>query len=131
VAISADERSITTLLSDAMAQLSTLFRTELRLARTEVTSGLSRGAVGIGLMGGAVLIGVAVLVVLLLAIADWATQLGLPRPLADLVACAVGIIVAGALFWTGRARIAGSSLVPKRAVDQVQRDASVIKEHVA
>jgi hypothetical protein len=131
VTVSTDDRSIGTLLSEAMTQLSALFRTEMRLARAEVTTQVSRAAMGIGLIGGAALFGVAALVILLLALADWLTLLGLVRPIADLIAFAVGIVVAAALAWTGYGRLTAGSLAPRRTVEQVQRDVTAIKEHVA
>jgi hypothetical protein len=126
----ADEsRSIPELLSNAITQVARLVRDEIQLARAEISTNISLAAVGIALLGASAVIMVAALVVLLLAFAAWLSQLGLSTPVSNLIAGALAAVISGVCAWLGLNRLRPENLAPKRTLEQLQRDASVIKEH--
>lgn len=125
-----ESRSVAELFSDALHQFTKLVRTEIRLARTELAVKASEAAMGIGFIAGAALILIAALVVLLIALAAWLADLGLPDPVAYLIAAVVGMLLSAGLGWTGMNRLKPANLAPDRTMEQLQRDAAVVREQV-
>jgi hypothetical protein len=115
------------LLSDALSQLSTLVRTEIQLARTELTGKAAKAATGLGMMAGGLVVAIAALVLVFLAIAEWLDDL-MPEGLALLVSGLIAAAISGGLAWSGLQRIRADELAPKRTIEQLQRDAAAAKE---
>jgi hypothetical protein len=130
MAMSPETRSIGELFSDALHQFSKLFRTELELARAEVAAKASGAAMGIGFIAGAALATIAALVLLLMALAIWLVELGVPDPVAYLVAGMVGALISAVLGWSGMNRLKPGKLAPERTIEQLQRDAAVVREQM-
>ncbi len=125
-----ETRSVPELLSDALNQFSGLIRSEINLARAEMSAKATQAIIGVAmLLGGAFLITPA-LVLFLMALAAWLETLGLSTPLADLLAGVVGLVVAGLVAWLGMNRLNPENLMPKRTLNQLQRDVAVAKEQV-
>jgi uncharacterized protein YacL len=70
------------------------------------------------------------LVLLLMALAAWIEELGTRSSIAHLMAGAVGLVIGGILAGIGISRLKANSLVPKRTLEQIQRDVTAAKEHV-
>jgi uncharacterized membrane protein YqjE len=130
MAMSTETRSIAELFSDALHQFTKLVRTELQLARAELAAKASEAAMGIAFIAGAALAMIAALVLLLFALAVWLVELGVPDPLAYLVAGVVGVLISAFLGWTGMKRLKPDNLAPDRTVKQFQRDAAVVREQM-
>ena len=130
MAMGTQERSVSELFSDALNQLTRLIRNEIQLAKTEMSAKAAQAAMGIGFVVGGALISLAALVVLLLALAVFLIELGLADSLAHLIAAVVGLVISGALVWLGMNRLKPSNLAPDRTVEQLQRDAAAVREHV-
>jgi hypothetical protein len=124
-----DGRPISELLSDALNQLSTLIRTEIQLARTEIAGKAARAALGLGMLGGALAVGIGAVVLLLMSLAEQLDN-WVPEGLALLLAGLIGAAISGALAWTGLQRMRADELAPKRTIEQLQRDAAAAKEQV-
>lgn len=128
MAIASENRSVPELFSDLVGQLSTLFRKEVQLVRTELSEKVGQALTGVGLMiGGAVLL-IASLGVLLAALVDTLEALGVGEPWAAFI---VGILVAvlGALLVRfGLSRLNVANLKPEKTVEQLGRDAAVARE---
>ncbi|WP_219420257.1 phage holin family protein [Pseudonocardia nigra] len=111
-------------------QLSELVRSELELARAELTAKGKRAGMGAGLAGAGgvvALFGVGALITA--AIAGLATVV--PVWLSALIVGVVLLVVAGLLALVGRKRIAAAAPpVPERAVQEVQRDVATVKQAV-
>ncbi len=122
-----DDRSVSNLLSDAFQQLSTLVRSEIRLAQAELTAKATGAAIGIGLIFGAVLVVMATLVILLMMVAALLMQAGLSDALSFFLAAVFGLIVSAILAGVGLGRLRASTLTPQRTFGQLQRDASAAK----
>jgi uncharacterized membrane protein YqjE len=119
------------LVKDLSAQVSTLVRQELELAKVELTEKGKQAGIGAGMFGGAglfALYGVGALVTcaiiaLATAVAPW---------LAALIVAVVLFAVAGVLALVGRSRTqrAGPP-VPEQTVETIKEDVRYTKEHVA
>jgi len=118
------------LFADLITQLTTLFRKEVQLARTEVSEKITEAVMAIGFMvGGAVLL-IASLVLLLQAAVDGLVNLGLNRAWAALILGGVVLLIGIVLVWLGSKRLKAENLAPRKTVDQLQRDAAMAKEQV-
>ncbi|MDA8166122.1 MAG: phage holin family protein [Desulfobacteraceae bacterium] len=124
-----EERSISQLFSDLTTELSTLFRQEVALARTEISEDVSKVAIGAVSMGA----GAIVAFVGLLALVE-AAILGLANAVPPwLSALIVGIAVTGigmVLLLMGRSRMLMAELMPRRTVDSLQEDKRLAQEHL-
>lgn len=128
MAIASENRSVPELFSDLVGQLSTLFRKEVQLARTEVSEKLNQALMGVGLMiGGAVLL-IASLGVLLAAAVDTLEVLGIGKPWAALIVGGAVALIGFLLIRSGVGSLKVTSLKPEKTVEQLGRDAAVARE---
>src|SRR6185503_3879621 len=111
-----DSRSVSELFTDALNQLSKLVRNEVQLARKELSSKASEAMTAIGLLVCAGLFLIPALVELLTALAAWMEELGTGRPVAHLIASAVGLVIVAILGAAGMSCLKANSLVPERTV---------------
>ncbi len=121
-------KSAAGLLSDALGNISGLVRSEVDLARAEISENLTQAGVAIGLIAGAAIIALVSLNVLAAALVAALTELGLDGGWAALI---VGVLLAGiafALITKGVNDLKLSSLAPTRTVKNVKRDAAAVKE---
>ena len=129
MSINTEGRSFSDLLTEALNQFTRLMRTEVQLAKAEISTKAAQAGMGIGFLGGGALIGLAGLVVLLLALAALFAELGMRGSLAHLLAAVIGFAIAGALAWMGLNRLKPENLTPDRTIEQLRRDAVAVKEH--
>jgi hypothetical protein len=125
-----DDRSFSDLLSDALNRLTTLVRTEIQLARTEIGLKISKAATGIAMVMGSAAFAISGLVLILLAIAAWLDNAGLSRGVSNLIAGILGALVSAGLAWAGLQRLRADQLAPNRTMEQLQRDAMAAKEQL-
>jgi uncharacterized protein YacL len=125
-----DTRPVSELFADALKQLSKLMGNELQLARAEITVKTSEAMSAVGLVVGAGLFLIPALVVLLMALAAWIEEFGTRSSIAHLIAGAVGLVIGGILAGIAMNRLKANPLVPKRTLEQLQRDVAAAKEHV-
>jgi uncharacterized membrane protein len=125
-----DDRSFSDLLSDALNRLTTLVRTEIQLARTEISLKISKAATGIAMVMGSAAFAISGLVLILLAIAAWLDNAGLSRGFSNLIAGILGALVSAGLAWAGLQRLRADQLAPNRTMEQLQRDAMAAKEQL-
>jgi membrane protein implicated in regulation of membrane protease activity len=123
-----DQRSVSDLFSDAVDQFTKLIRNEVGIARAELSAKATEAAIGIGLLlGGAILI-IPALVLLLMALAAWLSELGLSGSLSNLIAAIVGLLISGVLAYIGKNRLSPEHLKPKRTIRELERDVAAVKE---
>lgn len=123
-------RSVPELFSSVVGQISTLFRQEIQLARTEMGEkvGQATGAIVPLVAGGAVLLGA--LILLMFALASLVSSFGIAPGWAELIV-GVGFALLGyVLLRGGLAQLKTSNLMPERTTQQLSRDAQVVKEQV-
>jgi hypothetical protein len=124
------DASLGDLVKAMSADLSRLVRDEIQLAQTEITAKAKQAGVGVGAFGGAgvlALYGVGVLIA--------AAVLGLSVVLAPwLAALIVGIVVlaaAGVVALVGKKKVSEAApVVPERTVASVKEDVAEIKESI-
>lgn len=126
--IADDVRSLSRLFGDALETLSKLIRTEIQLARAELTQKAGRAAVGVGMLLGALFLLTPALVLFLIALAIGLTQAGLSPILAHVLAGAVALIAAGVLTALGIQRLKPDELAPRTTIDEVRQDIAAAKE---
>jgi len=126
--IAEDVRSISRLFGDALDNLSKLIRTEIQLARAEITEKASSAAVGIGMLFGALLLLVPCLVLFLIAFAIWLTHLGLSPVTAHFLSGCIALLLSAGLAFLGSSRLKPSALKPKVTIREVERDVAAAKE---
>src|SRR3954470_16360965 len=118
------------LVSQAAAQISTLVRDELTLAKLELTEKGKRAGIGGGLLGGAAVLGLYGLG-LLLALAVVLLDLAWPLWLALLVVLFVVLAAAGIVALLGKQKLkAAVPPVPSDAVASTQADVQTVKNAV-
>jgi amino acid transporter len=119
--------STTTLLSDAMAHVSSLVRSEVDLARAEVDQNLKRAGTAIGLLVAALVIALTALNVLTAAIVAGLADAGLDAGWAALIVGVVLAIIAFVLVQKGTNDLKLSSIAPSRTAENVKRDTQAFK----
>jgi uncharacterized membrane protein YqjE len=122
--------SASELVSQAAAQISTLVRDELALAKQEMTEKGKRAGLGGGLFGGAAVLGLYGLG-LLLVLAVVLLDLAWPLWLAVLVVMVVVFAAAGIAALAGKKKLqAAAPPVPRDAVAAAQADVQTVKNAV-
>src|SRR4030095_3946372 len=126
--ITEDIGSISRLFGDALDNLSKLIRTEVQLARAELTEKASKAAIGAGMLFGAMLLLIPALVLFLIALAAWLISLGLSPVTAHFLSGCVALVVSGILAYVGFERLKPSSLAPRETLREVKLDIAAAKE---
>jgi membrane protein implicated in regulation of membrane protease activity len=99
-----------------MADMSTLVRGEIELAKAEIGKSAKKGAIGGGMFGAAGVVAGFSMFFLFIAIAEAITALGLPRWLSYLIVWAGLLVVAGILALIGK-RLLGKIEKPERTLE--------------
>ena len=128
MALSNDLNAIPRLFGDAGEQLGKLVQNEVQLARAELAQKMTQASIGAAYVTGAAILSIPVLVVLLIAMALWLTQLGLSPVVAHLAAAACGAVISVILAMVGMSHLKPENLKPKVTMQQVERDITTAKE---
>jgi hypothetical protein len=121
-------RPISEIFTDLICQLTSLVRSEGQLARSEISEKLSRALAGMALiLAGAALL-IPALVILLQAAVVAMIGSGLNPALAALITGGAALVLGLVVALVGWTWIKPSSLVPDKAIDQLQRDAAVARQ---
>ena len=117
-----DDPTMGSLVHDLTQQLPQLIRSEIRLAQAEMTEKGKRAGIGVGMFGGAGVVGLyalgaviaAAILLLATAITPW---------LAALIVAAVCGAIAGGLALAGKSKVSQATPpVPERATESVKED---------
>ena len=115
----AAEPSIGTLVQSAMADISTLVRSEIELAKTEITGSAKKAAIGGGAFGAAAVVLGFSSFFLFIAVAEGLTALGLPRWVSYLIVWALLVVVAVIAALVGR-RMVRRIEKPERTMESLR-----------
>jgi MFS family permease len=116
------DQPVAALLRDLSEQTSTLVRKELELARLEMTEKGKRAGIGVGMFGGAGVVGLYALGALIAA-AILALATAITPWLAALVIAALCGVVAGGLALMGKTKVSQATPpVPEQATESVKED---------
>ena len=96
------EPSVGTLAQSAMADVSTLVRSEIELAKAELTTSAKRGGIGAGAFAAAGVMLAFAAIFFFIALAEFITWLGLTRWISYLIVWFVLVLVAGIAALVGR-----------------------------
>jgi len=128
MALSKDLNAIPRLFGDAVEQLGKLVQNEVQLARAELSQKMTQASIGAAYVTAAAIVSIPVLVVLLIGLALWLSQLGLSPVLAHVAAAACGAVISAILAMAGISHLKPENLKPKVTMQQVQRDVATAKE---
>ena len=122
--------STPSLFADALSQMTVLFETEIRLVRTEISEKISFALKAVIALLVAAVLALAGLFIILFGIVQVVIALGVVTWLAYFI---VGVVIAGigglaALF--GIRRLSADNLMPAKSMDQLGKDATIVKEQV-
>jgi hypothetical protein len=123
-------RSLASLFTDLVSEVTQLFQTEIRLVRAEMNEKVSRVANSGALIGAGAVVMLPAVFILLLAIVRWLEVAGVPEQWGLLIVGGVIAALGAILLMKGINNLKASALVPRRTIEQVQADFSVAKEHV-
>jgi membrane protein implicated in regulation of membrane protease activity len=115
----AEEPSVGALVQSAMADVSTLVRGEIELAKAEIGTSVKKGAIGGGMFAGAGVVAAFSMFFLFIAIAEALTALGLPRWVSYLVVWVFLLVVAGLLALIGK-RMLKKIEKPERTIETLR-----------
>jgi hypothetical protein len=123
-----EERSISQLLGDSLAELAKLVQNEADLARAELREKVEIAGSAVKLIAAGAILLIPALVLLLFAVASGLIAMGLSAPLAYLLTGFATAIIAGAVIWIGVGRLSGDALKPFATLEEIRRDQAVAKE---
>lgn len=124
-------RSLPELFTDTINQMTTLFRKEAQLARTEMSEKVGQAIGGlVMIVAGAVLL-IPALVVLLGAAVDALAETGMEVYWAALIVGGGALLIGIILALVGVNRLKVENLAPNRTMHQLQRDAAVARDQVS
>jgi Putative Actinobacterial Holin-X, holin superfamily III len=128
MSISNNARAIPALFSDAMEQLGKLVHNEVKLARAEINEKVVHAGIGVAYVAAAGVLMIPALVVLLIALAIWLSEMGMAPVGSYLTAGAVSAFISVMLGIIGLIRLKPEKLTPTVTIQQVGRDVAVAKE---
>lgn len=125
-----DNRSLSELFADAVSQFSHLVRTELQLARAEISQKAKQAISGIALLAIAGIVLIPTLVTAFMAIAAMLIERGFTSSTAYFLTTGLGLVLTLILYFAGSSRLKADQLVPEKTIHQLQQDAAAVKEQV-
>jgi hypothetical protein len=123
-----EEKSIAGLISDLTRDITTLFRQEMNLVKTEMSEKVGQAESGVTMLiiGGAV--AYAGFLVLLVAAVIGLSFVVEPWLAALIVAC-VALLIGIVLLMNGRSNLKAHNLIPEKTVESLQRDKYLAEKH--
>lgn len=118
------------LFADALSQITTLFETEIRLVRTELSEKISTAVRAVVVMLVAAVLLLAAMFLLLIGIVEVLIALGLSAWLAYFIVGIVIAVCAGVAIYFALKQLSADNLAPRRTFSQLGKDADVVKEQV-
>lgn len=114
-----DEPTIGKLVADATRDVSSLVRSEIALAKTELKVSVKAGGLGLGLFAGAAFLGVLAVIMLSVAIAYFLHMTGLHLAFCFLIVFVFYLLLAALLGFIGLKKVK-QVRAPERAIHQAQ-----------
>lgn len=121
------ERTLGQLVASATQDLSTLVRSEIALAKAEVSVQVKKAGVGGGLLAGAAVIGFYSVYFIFTTIAEGIQALGLPRWLSFLIVTVFMLLVAGVLALLGIKKMKTVKPTPEKTIAEAQTTVAALK----
>jgi Putative Actinobacterial Holin-X, holin superfamily III len=125
------EPSLGSLIRDLTRDLSTLFRSEIALAKMEVRRAIAALGTGGALLAAALFFALIGLLFLFVAVLLGLVALGVPAWLSSLVVALVLIGAAAVLGVLGKKKLATVELAPVEAIESMKTDIDTIKSGIS
>lgn len=122
-----DTRSLAELIGGVVTNVQNIVRSEVQLAKTEMTEEAKTAGKGAAMLGAAALVGFYAIGLFLLT-AVWALATQVDRWLAALIVGVVVAIVAGILAMVGKKRLEEFSPKPEQTIESVKEDIEWVKQ---
>ncbi|RYB06953.1 phage holin family protein [Lichenibacterium ramalinae] len=122
--------STPSLFADALSQMTTLFETEIRLVRTEISEKLSLAIKAVIVLLVAAVLMLAGLFIILFGLVQLVIYLGVIYWLAYFVVGGAIAVIGAIALYVALNRLSTDNLMPKQSIDQLGKDAGVVKEQV-
>lgn len=122
--------STPSLFADALSQMTTLFETEIRLVRTEISEKISAAIRAVVFLLVAAVLMLVGLFIILFGIVQLVIYLGVVPWLAYFLVGGVLAVIGGIVLYVALNRLSADNLMPKRSMDQLGKDATIVKEQV-
>lgn len=120
------ERTIGQLVADASNEMSTIVRTEIALAKAEVSGGLKIAGKGAGMLGAAALVGLLGLIFLFHTLAE-VIGIWLPLWAGYLIVTLLLFVVAAVLGLVGKKALTTAKPMPVKAISEAQQTIAAVK----
>ena len=117
-----DPRSAVRIGTDALDHFTKLLRSEMAVARAEFGEKVSEAIAGSAFLVVAGLLLIPVVVVALLALAAWLTELGLRGSLAHGAAALAGLVLVAGLALIGKGKLSPPHLTPTHTLSEMKKD---------
>jgi len=121
------ERTLGQLVASATQDISTLVRSEIALAKAEVSVQVKKAGVGGGLLAGAAVIAFYSVYFIFTTIAEGIQALGLPRWLSFLIVTVFMLLVAGVLAMLGVKKMKTVNPTPEKTISEAQTTVAALK----
>ncbi len=121
------ERTLGQLVADATQDVSTIVRSEIDLAKAEITADAKQAGKGAGMFAGAGVMGFLGVVLLLFAVVYGLVAAGVPTWLAFLIVAVLLFVVAGILGLVGKKAVSKVKGKPERTIVTTQETIAAIK----
>lgn len=125
--VRATERTLGQLVADATRDVSSIVRSEIQLAKAEVTTDAKNAGTAAGLLAGAGVFAFLALILLLFAAVYGLVAAGVWVWLSFLIVAVVLLIVAGVLGLLGRRRLSKVKGKPEKAIASTQKTIATLK----
>ncbi len=124
--VQVEEPTIGKLVVDASRDVSTLLRSEIALAKSELKVSVKAGGIGLALFGVAAFLGLLAIIMLSVAFAYFLHFTGLDLAWCFLIVFAVYVLIAGLLAFIGLKKVKQVK-APERAIEQGKQIPSAFK----
>ena len=118
----------TSLFADALSQMTTLFETEIRLVRSEIGEKISQAVAAVGTLAVAAVLLLAALFLVLQGIVDLLIAYGWKPFAADFMVGVIIALVGVVAIFAAKKALEPGKLAPSRTLNQLGKDARVLKE---
>ena len=124
------DRTLGTIVKELVADIQTLFRSEIALLKLEIKDTVAKLGGGIGMFAGALFLALFGIAFLFVTIVLGLVALGVPAWLSALIVTIVLFVGAGALAMMGKKKFSAVQFVPSRSVEQIRNDIDAIKADI-
>lgn len=125
--LSTDSKSLSALFGDVVDQMGHLVATEVRLAQAELSRKVDEAGRGAALLVAAGVFMIPAVVMLLMALALWLSQMGIAASLSYVISAAVGGALSVAFLFTGLDRLNPKKLKLKSTMQQINQDVAAAR----